>query len=144
MQAGIAYLQQMPQVKPTAIGCIGFCFGGHVAYLAATLPDIKATASFYGAGIPTWCPGDGEPTINYTKDIKHTIYGFFGLQDASIPPEHIDAIETALKKHQIPHRIFRYPQANHGFFCDQRASYNQAAAKTAWEEVLQLFQTQLQ
>ncbi|HEY9642020.1 MAG TPA: dienelactone hydrolase family protein, partial [Coleofasciculaceae cyanobacterium] len=53
IQSAIAYLQTLPTVRPEAIGCIGFCFGGHVAYLAATLPSIKATASFYGAAIPT-------------------------------------------------------------------------------------------
>jgi carboxymethylenebutenolidase len=47
IQAAIAYLKTLPAVNPEAIGCIGFCFGGHVAYLAATLPEIKATASFY-------------------------------------------------------------------------------------------------
>ena len=46
------------------VGCIGFCFGGHVAYLAATLPDIHATASFYGAGIASFTPGGGAAT-NY-------------------------------------------------------------------------------
>ncbi len=50
IQATINYLKDRPQVKKDAgFGCIGCCFGGHVAYLAATLTDIKATASFYGA-----------------------------------------------------------------------------------------------
>ena len=40
IQAAIDYLKAQPFVKPDATGCIGFCFGGHVAYLAATLPDI--------------------------------------------------------------------------------------------------------
>jgi carboxymethylenebutenolidase len=40
----IDYLQSLPQVRSN-FGCIGFCFGGHVAYLAATLPQIQATAS---------------------------------------------------------------------------------------------------
>src|SRR6476620_5141582 len=39
VQATIAYLRTLPSVKGDAIGTIGFCFGGHVAYLAATLPD---------------------------------------------------------------------------------------------------------
>jgi len=140
IQAAIDYLKALPSVKPGGVGCIGFCFGGHVAYLAATLPDVAATASFYGAGITTLCPGGGAPTISYTAEIKGTLYAFFGLQDASILAEQVDAIATALQTHSVPHQIFRYPEADHGFFCDQRASYNAAAAQDAWVQVQALFQ----
>ncbi|MGB3694095.1 MAG: dienelactone hydrolase family protein [Spirulinaceae cyanobacterium] len=143
IQGAINYLQSFPQVKGTSFGCVGFCFGGHVAYLAATLPEIVATASFYGAGITTMTPGGGEATITRTPEIKGTIYTFFGNADASIPPEQVEEIEAALKRHHIPHQIFRYSNADHGFFCDQRASYNQAAAKDAWQQVLDLFSKKL-
>lgn len=143
IQAAIDYLKTLPQVKQNGFGCIGFCFGGHVAYLAATLPDIKATASFYGAGIATRTFGGGNPTVTRTPEIKGTLYGFFGTEDASIPPEQIDQIETELEKYNISHRVFRYDGADHGFFCDRRASYNPQAAAAAWEQVQQLFKTVL-
>jgi carboxymethylenebutenolidase len=139
IQATIDYLKNKPQVKQDAFGCIGFCFGGHVAYLAATLPDIKATASFYGAGITTETPGGGSFTITRTPEINGTLYAFFGLEDASIPPEQVDQIEAELKKYQVAHRVFRYHGADHGFFCDHRASYNPEAAAEAWEHVKHLF-----
>lgn len=142
--AAIAYLRTLPNVQGDRIGCIGFCFGGLVAYLAAALPDIKATASFYGAGIPTWAPGGGAPTLSYTPQITGVLYAFFGMNDPSIPPEHVDQIEHALQAHQIHHRIFRYPNAEHGFFCDQRASYNAEAATDAWAQVRELFRSALQ
>ncbi|OCR02233.1 carboxymethylenebutenolidase [Oscillatoriales cyanobacterium USR001] len=143
IQATINYLKTLPSLKTTTgFGCIGFCFGGHVAYLAATLPDIIATASFYGAGIATMTPGGGDPTIARTADIKGTLYGFFGTQDASIPPEQVEQIETELQKHNIPHQIFRY-EADHGFFCDHRSNYNATAAAAAWIEVKQLFEQKL-
>jgi carboxymethylenebutenolidase len=113
----VDYLKSLPQVAPN-FGCIGFCFGGHVAYLAATLPDIAVTASFYGRGITTFSPGGGEPTVSQTGSIAGTIYMFFGMDDASIPPEH----------------------AEHGFGCDLRASYNPTAAEDAWQHVEELFQ----
>jgi carboxymethylenebutenolidase len=144
IQATIDYLYNLPpeiaRVKQNGVGCIGFCFGGHVAYLVATLSDIKATASFYGAGITSWCPGDGVPTIEYTKDIKGTLFAFFGLADASIPTTEIDRIETELQKYKIPHQIFRYLEAEHGFFCDRRSSYREIAAIDAWNRVLDLFE----
>jgi carboxymethylenebutenolidase len=138
IQAAIDYLKTLPQVAPN-FGCIGFCFGGHVAYLAATLPDIDVTASFYGAGITTRTPGGGEPSVSQTGAIAGTIYMFFGMDDASIPPEHIAQIEAALTQHDIPHQIWQYPGAEHGFNCDLRASYNPTAAESAWQHVEELF-----
>jgi carboxymethylenebutenolidase len=139
IQAAIDYLKTLPNVKKDGFGCIGFCFGGHVAYLAATLPDITATASFYGAGIPTRTPGGGTPTITRTSEIKGTIYTLFGKEDASIPPEHINQITAELEKYNISHRVFSYDGADHGFFCNRRASYHPQAAADAWEQVQQLF-----
>ncbi|MEB3209710.1 MAG: dienelactone hydrolase family protein [Leptolyngbyaceae bacterium] len=143
IQAAIAHLTALPQIKSSGVGCIGFCFGGHVAYLAATLPDITATASFYGAGIPSWCPGDEQPTIERTANITGTIYCFFGETDASIPPEDVEAIASKLEQHNISHQIFTYPNAGHGFFCDRRGSYHPEAAKDAWMKVQTFFQAAL-
>ncbi|PHJ58803.1 carboxymethylenebutenolidase [Nostoc linckia z18] len=139
IQLAIDYLKTLPKVQKEGFGCIGFCFGGHVAYLAATLPDVKATASFYGAGITTRTPGGGAATLSRTRDITGTIYALFGNEDASIPAEQVDQIEAELEKYKIPHRVFRYDGADHGFFCDHRGSYNPKAAADAWEQVQQLF-----
>ena len=141
-QATIAYLQPLPQVQGRAIGCIGFCFGGHVAYLAATLPEIQATASFYGAGIATMTPGGGAPTVSRTDQIQGTLYAFFGTQDALIPNPETEQVEAALNQQSSSHQVFRYP-TGHGFFCNQRASYQSEAAADAWQQVCQLFRTHL-
>jgi carboxymethylenebutenolidase len=138
MQATIAYLRTLSQVQEEAIGTIGFCFGGHVAYLAATLPDIKVTASFYGGGIATLTPGGGTPTLSRTPEIQGTVYAFFGTQDPLIPLEQIDQVEAALQTHGSQHKCFRYP-VGHGFFCDQRGDYNPVAAADAWTQVKMLF-----
>jgi carboxymethylenebutenolidase len=139
-QATLKYLRSFSNVNSNAVGTIGFCFGGHVAYLAATLPDIKATASFYGAGIATLTPGGGPPTI--TNKIQGTVWAFFGDCDVSIPAIEVEQISDALRINQIPHKIFRYP-ADHGFFCDQRGSYHPASAADAWTQVLRLLRETL-
>jgi carboxymethylenebutenolidase len=141
-QATIDYLNTLPQVNPEAIASIGFCFGGHVAYRVATLPSIKATASFYGAGIATMSLGGGAPTLSYTPEITGSLYAFFGSLDASIPQTEVAAIATALTESGIPHQIFCYP-ADHGFFCDQRGSYQREAASAAWDQVKELFRATL-
>ncbi|NES99266.1 MAG: dienelactone hydrolase family protein [Sphaerospermopsis sp. SIO1G2] len=139
IQVAINHLKSLSNTQKSSFGCIGFCFGGHVAYLAATLPDIQATASFYGAGITTRTPGGGNPSITRTPEISGTIYTFFGMDDASIPQEQVDKIETELQKHNISHQLFRYDGSDHGFFCDRRGSYNPKAAAAAWEQVQKLF-----
>jgi carboxymethylenebutenolidase len=63
------------------------------------------------------------------------------MEDASIPAEQVEAIEAALQKYKIPHRVFRYSRADRGFFCDRRASYNREAAEDSWKHVLELFGT---
>jgi carboxymethylenebutenolidase len=143
IQAAIAYLKGLPNIKGEAIGSIGFCFGGHVVYLTATLPEIKATASFYGAGIPSTTFGGGEPTIRRTKDITGAIYAFFGEEDAGIPLTDVDKVEAALKEANISHKVFRYANAGHGFFCNHRGSYHPESAADAWTHVLELFQEKL-
>lgn len=142
IQATINYLKTLQSVKPDSFGTIGFCFGGHVVYLAATLPEIKATACFYGAGIATGTPGGGSATITRTSEISGVIYGFFGTKDPLIPNEQVDQIEAELQKQNTRHQIFRYP-TGHGFCCDRRDSYNSEAATDAWQQVYQLFQQEL-
>lgn len=139
IQATIDYARTLPQVRPGGVGCIGFCFGGHVAYLAATLKDTVAIASFYGAGIPDTAFGPGPVALARTPQITGTLHCFFGREDASIPAAAVGQIRSALQQAHVDHQIFEYDGAGHGFFCDRRGSYNPDAAADAWEKVKQLF-----
>lgn len=143
IQATIDYAYGLPQVKSGGVGCIGFCFGGHVAYLAATLKDTAAIAAFYGAGIPDTAFGPGPVALERTPTITGTLHGFFGTEDASIPAEAVGQIRGALQMANIDHQIFEYEGAGHGFFCDRRGSYNPDAAADAWEKVKMLFAQKL-
>ena len=53
----------------------------------------------------------------------------FGEKDASIP---MTDVETIKQKHPEC-EIYVYPDAGHGFNCDERGSHNEAAAKLAWQ-----------
>lgn len=139
IQATISYLTQLPNIKPGGVGTVGFCFGGHVVYLAAILPEVTATASFYGAQIVNWCPGEDIPTIHRTKEITGTIYCFFGTEDPLIPNEQTDRIEAELQQQKVTHQVLRYEGASHGFFCDRRDSYEPKAAEDSWRKMLDLF-----
>jgi carboxymethylenebutenolidase len=91
-------------------------------------------------GLRRRTPGGGEPSVRRTASIGGTIYLFFGMADLSIPPEQIAEIDKTLTNAQISHRIWQYPDAEHGFACDLRSSYNPNAAADAWLHVEELFQ----
>ncbi|MFN5514135.1 MAG: dienelactone hydrolase family protein [Cyanobacteriota bacterium] len=143
LQATMDFLYQLPQIQTQGVGLIGFCFGGLVAFIGASLASVIATASFYGAGIPHWSPGDGKPALEYVENFGGAVYAFFGLEDQSIPVEDVNLIEDRLRQANPRHRVFRYSGADHGFFCDQRDSYEPKAAADAWEHTLWLFKSHL-
>jgi carboxymethylenebutenolidase len=146
LDATLAAVRARADVRGDRIGAIGFCIGGHLAYLAAALrADVRATASFYGGGIATFGPGGGPRTVERTRDIKGRILCLFGGQDQMIPPEQVDEIKRALVEGDVRHEVVVYPQTGHAFFCDkaERGSYNAEAAEDAWRRVKELFGEEL-
>jgi carboxymethylenebutenolidase len=138
-KATIAYLRGRSDVTGK-IGVTGFCIGGHMTYLTACENDIDAAASFYGGGIAApQGPGGAEATISRTAKISCPILCLFGGLDAHIPSEQTSAIAAALQKEVRDGEVVIYDDADHGFFCDQRASYNANAADDAWKRVKDLF-----
>ena len=143
-QAALASLRARDDVKGGRIGAMGFCIGGHMTYLTACATDIRAAASFYGGGIAgSQGPGGAPSTLGRTGEIQGRILCLFGEQDALIPSDQVAAIQTALADAGVRHETIVYPGADHGFFCDQRASYQQEAAEKAWERVKALFAEEL-
>ncbi len=135
--ATISYLRSQNNLKPGAVGVTGFCMGGRFTYLAAAHchNDVKAAVAFYGGGIPM-----GKPSpLSRTGEIACPIYLFFGGKDPLIPQEHVAAIHKALTEHKINFQMKTYPEATHGFFCDDRVSYQEASAKDAWENFTSFF-----
>jgi carboxymethylenebutenolidase len=144
VSAALDTLKKRSDVKGRGIGAMGFCFGGHVTYLAACELPIAAAASFYGGGIAVGTPGqDGPPTIERTAKIKGRILCLFGDQDSYIPPDQVEKIRGELTRHHIRHEIVVYPGVGHGFFCDARADYSKPAADDAWRRVRDLFREEL-
>jgi len=143
-RAAIDYLKSRSDVKGDAIGCTGFCAGGHMTYLTACETEVKAAACFYGGGVAdTQGLGGGPAPLSRTSKIKGKILCLFGGQDAYIPPDHVDATRQELGKTGVRHEIVVYDKADHGFFCDQRDSYDKAAADDAWKRVKRFFAEEL-
>ena len=70
--------------------------------------------------------------------------GLFGDQDQGIP---VDDVETPARDAgegaPVATEIVRYADAEHGFHCNERPSYNEAAANDAWARTLDWFGRQL-
>ena len=142
--AAIEYLRDRSYVDGEKIGCMGFCIGGHMTYLIACETDVKAAASFYGGGIAAPSgPGGKDSTIGRTAKIQGRILCLVGAEDGMIPPDQIEAIRAALKQAGTDHEVVVYDGADHGFFCDQRPTYQEKAAADAWERVKALFAAEL-
>lgn len=112
------------------IGVIGFCMGGSIAYLCATrLNDLKASVCFYGGQIVKFA--DEKP--------KCPVQMHFGEKDAGIPLTDVEAIRE--KRPEADVHV--YPGAQHGFHCDERASYDAPSSALAWTRTLAFLQTHM-
>jgi carboxymethylenebutenolidase len=139
-QAALAFLRARPDVHADRIGACGFCIGGHMTYLTACETDIQAAASFYGGGIAApQGPGGAPSTLSRSANIKGRMLCLFGGKDAMIPPDQVDAIRKALEKAGTSHEVVVYPDADHGFNCDRRATYHKPSADDGWAKMLALF-----
>jgi carboxymethylenebutenolidase len=99
------------------VGIVGYCWGGTIAWLAAgKVSGITCAVPYYGGGILA----DAEIAP------KVPVMAHFGDKDAHIP---VDGVKKLAAKYP-QHQIFIY-EADHGFNCDQRGSYNAPAAKQA-------------
>ena len=130
---------QFRRTNGQKIGIVGFCVGGRVAYLAATrCPGIDAASVYYGGRI--LIPfGEGPAPIDLTSQIKIPIMGNFGGKDENPSPADVATIEAALKAAGVAYDFKSYPDVGHGFNCDERGSYNEAAASDAWSRTTGFF-----
>lgn len=109
------------------VGIVGFCFGGSVAWLAASTLPVTASVGYYGGQIHELI--DRAPTV---PTMLH-----FGELDGAIPLEHVHAVEEA----HPDVSVHIYESAQHGFSCDARASYGALPAAIAWGRTLGFFVT---
>jgi carboxymethylenebutenolidase len=63
--------------------------------------------------------------------------------DKNIAVEQVEALRAAAATSGQPTEVVRYPDADHGFNCDQRASYHAPSALDAWQRTLDWFERYL-
>lgn len=127
---------------PHRTGIVGFCMGGTVAFYAATLRPIGAAVTFYGGGVSQG--RFGLPSlVELGPSLRVPWLGLYGDLDQGIPVEDVEALREAVAKAPVETEVVRYADAEHGFNCDQRPSYNPTAAKHAWHRTLDWFDRHL-
>lgn len=143
MDAVVSFLQKQPDVRADRIGMTGFCMGGRITFLTAcNNAAIKAAVPFYGGGIASVMQaGDRTPIapLEYADKLKAPMLLFFGEKDAFIPLDQVDKIKQRLADLGKQAETVVYSGADHGFFCDERASYNAEAATDAWKRMTEFF-----
>ena len=107
------------------VGVVGYCWGGTMAYVTACELPVACGVCYYGGGI-------GQVLA---QTPKCPMLYHFGGKDTHIPEVEIDKVRAV----DTRGTFYIYPEADHGFNCDQRASYNAAAAQLARQRTSAFF-----
>jgi len=113
------------EALPGDIAVVGYCWGGSLAWLAATrLSGVACVSCYYGGQIHEF--REEHP--------RCPVMMHFGEKDDAIPLEHVEDIQEV--QFEVP--VFTYP-AGHGFNCDKRGSHHAESAATAQTRTVELF-----
>jgi carboxymethylenebutenolidase len=110
------------------VGIVGYCFGGTMAWVAASRLHPAAAVGYYGGRIGNYA------SVTLTAPVML----HFGKLDAHIPAEEVEKIHAAHPEVEI-----YWYDAGHGFNCDARASFEPASAREARERSLNFLKKHL-
>lgn len=111
------------------VAVIGYCWGGTLAYVAACNLPMTCAVSYYG----------GQIREHLDKSPRRPVMYHFGEKDPYISAADIEKIRAA-----DPNGTFHLYPADHGFNCDERASYDAPSAKLARERTLAFLVAQME
>jgi carboxymethylenebutenolidase len=123
VRAAAEYLRNHPAVNGR-LGCLGFCMGGRLSFVANGVTKLDAAISFYGNIAPD--------KLSYAETLSGPMMLIWAGKDAHIPySSQLLTVET-LRKLDKSFINIEFSQQNHGFFCDARSDYDAGAARQAW------------
>lgn len=104
------------------VGCVGYCLGGRLAYMAAARTDISASVGYYGVMIDTM--------LNESHAIANPLMLHIPTADHFVGPEAQAAVHAALDTH--PKVVLHdYEGLDHGFAAEMGNRRNEAGAQLA-------------
>ena len=113
------------------VTCLGFCYGGSIAWRATQKSFLfDKSICYYGSSIPDFLD----------KKINNPTMMHFGKLDTGIPAEKIKKIRNFSEKQNYDLIVHEYDEADHGFNCEDRKSYNEEAADIALERSLKFME----
>jgi carboxymethylenebutenolidase len=135
IRTAAAWLRSEKGGGVTSLFTVGFCFGGRLSFLAATLGlDLAGVIGFYGLPVGP-SRNDMPAPAEVAEGMASPVLGLFGGADQAIPPTSIATFEAALVAAGVEHRVVTYPDAPHSFF-DRKADEFARTSEAAWAEVL--------
>jgi carboxymethylenebutenolidase len=138
IEAGVTAVRGDPgsgDERPQAVFTIGFCMGGRMSFLAATMGlDLAGVIGLYGTLAGPW-RNDAPAPLDVAASFESPVLGLFGGADQAITPDAVAAFDTALGAAGVERRIVTYPAAPHSFF-DRKADEFAAESEAAWTEIL--------
>ena len=127
------------------VGVTGFCWGGRITWLSATLPQVRAGVAWYGRLIGEKTEGNPRHPVEIAADLRAPVLGLYGGADTGISLESVEQMRAALAQAAAKNpaakasQIEVYPDAPHAFHADYRASYREGPAKDGWEKCIAWF-----
>ena len=109
------------------VSVLGYCYGGSLAWLAMQKSFIfEKGICYYGSSIPEFL----ELNVNCPCMLH------FGSKDKGIPLKSVEKVKKFVNKNKNKIEICVYKNADHGFNCSERKSYNKIAAEQAFEKTI--------
>ncbi|MSQ56202.1 MAG: dienelactone hydrolase family protein [Limnohabitans sp.] len=109
------------------VGMVGYCWGGLLTWKSAEVVNgLSAAVPYYGGGVTTEAEMKRKPQC--------PVQAHFGKKDHWIPMDTVEAFKKAYSQVEV-HSY----EADHGFNCDQRGSYDETAANEALVRALAFF-----
>mgnify|MGYP005811624785 CR=1 FL=1 len=134
LRSTLEWLRAARFAQSEQVYSVGFCMGGRISFLANAVLPLRAAASFYGAGI-------APDLLDRASALHGPMLLIWGGQDKHIGPEQRAAVAEALGKSGKTYVNAEFSDADHGFFCDERASFQPRAARQAWALLLEFLRS---
>jgi len=146
IKATVDWLADQAFVNKRKQAVTGFCWGGAQVWLACQrFRAFRCGVAWYGRlSRPAAGQFLSEPErqwpLELAGSLKSPVLGLYGGKDQGIPLADVEAMRSALRAtRKTGSDLIVYPDAQHGFHADYRASYDAAAAQDGWRKMIDYF-----